>query len=101
MNQTFLIVGAVLVVIIGLLLWRNDSLSETVTEYKAANESQAEALRVLSEASARQLAALERSAAEERERAKKHNQILQDIGSSNEEIKCPVPDFVRGAFERM
>lgn len=103
-----MLAGAALVILILVMAWRIDALKGDRKELKRDKAEIQQTLKDTkaalgaAQASSRaQIEELERVSLTEKARADSLNQILKEIEASNETVDCPMPDFMRRAFERM
>lgn len=92
------------VVVCGLVWWQHDKIREMAvyqTALKQANAAYVSTLQTVRDSAARQIAALEQETNDKTVRDNETAQIIKGVEQNDEQVTCPVPGFVRDAFERM
>lgn len=90
--------------IVGLVWWQHEKIQKMAvyqTALKQANAAYVSTLRTVRDSAARQIAALEKESADKTVRDNATAQIIKGVEQNDEQVTCPVPGFVRDAFERM
>lgn len=90
--------------VVGTFMWQThkiDSLTDERNALRGENEKFDKSLTALKESTQRQIKALESQNAENKARAEAKSKLVKEVENNNEAVECPLPDFVRSAFERM
>lgn len=96
---------AILAAAVAWFVWSQHStiqdLEKDKTALQTANKQYAATLKTVRESAAKQIAALEAETIDAAERNKKLSGVLEGVQNNNETVNCPMPNFMRNAFERM